>query len=248
MTSNKTTTTIQRLEKAGLRPDDGLVEAILGLGDDAYTPLLELATDVDMLHDDAPACYAPIHALRLLGEHPRIEMIRPLLSLLPIELAGDEDYVTQNWAEEIPQMIGKLGRGAVAPLWAIVDEATLPLAQRTAALISLGYTTAVDATLRDEIAAELQRRLDADEGPTMNAYIVVAMSDLGMSEVYPQVMQLYRQNRLDREMVPPGAARQLLLSSNNKRIACVNHPLWERYEQHGPFAPEVYRQQRQRAR
>jgi hypothetical protein len=52
-------------------------------------------------------------------------------------------------------------------------------------------------------------------------------------------MDLYRQGRVDQSIIPPGAARQLLMSADaTQRLQCVTHPLWERYDKHGPFAGE----------
>jgi len=42
---------------------------------------------------------------------------------------------------------------------------------------------------------------------------------------------------VDRDVIQPGLARQLLLTKDTtSRLACVKHPFWERYDQHGPFA------------
>jgi hypothetical protein len=49
-------------------------------------------------------------------------------------------------------------------------------------------------------------------------------------------MALYKAEKIDREIISPGVARQLLLSKGDKRLACAKHPLWERYDQHGPFS------------
>jgi hypothetical protein len=49
---------------------------------------------------------------------------------------------------------------------------------------------------------------------------------------------MYRAGTIDSAIIPAGALRQMLLSDSSKRLACARHPLWERYDQHGPFAGE----------
>src|SRR6266540_1796188 len=113
---------IKQLHREGLRPSERLVNTITRAGAAAFTPLLELAIDVERLHEDEPECYAPIHALRLLGEVGSVEMIEPLLRELPVEMDYEDEELPEMWAEETPQIIGRLGEAAVAPLWRIADD------------------------------------------------------------------------------------------------------------------------------
>src|SRR6266545_3872738 len=53
---------IKQLHREGLRPSERLVNTITRAGAAAFTPLLELAIDVELLHEEAPECYAPIIA------------------------------------------------------------------------------------------------------------------------------------------------------------------------------------------
>ena len=82
---------IKQLHREGLRPSERLVNTLTRAGTAAFTPLLELAIDVERLHEDEPECYAPLHALRLLGEVASVEMIEPLLREFPIELDYEDE-------------------------------------------------------------------------------------------------------------------------------------------------------------
>ncbi|HEU4324666.1 MAG TPA: hypothetical protein VFS21_16095 [Roseiflexaceae bacterium] len=228
------TESVRQLRKAGLRPSEKLVGSIFKAGAAARPALLELATDVNLLHEEPPVCYAPIHALRLLGELPGVEMIDPLIREIPIELAYEDEKLPQMWGEEMPQMIARIGVEAAAPLWALVDDSERSVAHRTIGLIALGYLATTAPETRDEVAAGLRERLATAEDPTLVAYLLIAMADVGMSDMYPEAMRLFRAGKVDQRYLPPGVARQLLLTNGPKRSACALHSLWERYDQHGP--------------
>lgn len=229
---------VKHLRRAGLRPTERQVRDILRAGAAAFRPLLALATDTELLHAEAPECYGPIHALRLLGEMPSVDMIEPLLSPLPITRNYADEQLPQLWLSELPQIIGRIGAAAVEPLWAIADDEERGIPARTVALVALGYVTVVAPDTRDAVIAGLRDRLSTSDDPTINAYIVTALGDLGVEDAYADIMQLYRAGKINQHIVPPGTARQMLLSKRDTRLNCAKHPLWERYDQHGPFAQE----------
>ncbi len=229
---------VKQLRRAGLRPSERQVRDILRAGVAARGPLLALAIDTDQLHEEVPACYGPIHALRLLGEMPSVDMIEPLLRTLPITRNYADEQLPQLWLSELPQIIGRVGAPAVEPLWTIADDEAWGIPARTAALVALGYVSAVAPDTRDAIIAGMRERLASYDDPTINAYIVTALGDMGVQDAYTDVMQMYREGKINQRIVPPGTARQMLLTKRDTRLNCANHPLWERYEQHGPFEPE----------
>ncbi|MFN8570269.1 MAG: hypothetical protein U0Z44_22635, partial [Kouleothrix sp.] len=86
--------------------------------------------------------------------------------------------------------------------------------------------------------AGLRARLASAGDKQLASYLVTALGNLGMKELYPDVLAMYRAGTIDSAIIPAGALRQMLLSDSSKRLACARHPLWERYDQHGPFAGE----------
>jgi hypothetical protein len=229
---------VKHLRRAGLRPGERLVRDILRAGPAAFRPLIELATDTELLHEEPPECYGPIHALRLLGEMPSVDMIAPLLSPLPITRNYADEQLPQLWLSELPQIIGRIGAAAIEPLWAIADDEARGIPARTVALVALAYVTVVAPDMRDAVIAGLRERLSTSADPTINAYIVTALGDMGVQDVYADVMKLYREGKINQRIVPPGTARQMLLSKRDTRLNCARHALWERYDQHGPFERE----------
>ena len=230
---------VKQLRRAGPRPAEHLVRHILQGGPGAVGPLLALALDVDLLHEDVPECYAPIHALRLLGELHSTEIVVPLLRVLPIE----QDYVGEElpitWADEAAQMIGRQGAAVVDPLWAIVDDPDWDMVGRGVALMALTYATSVAPELRDDVAQGALERLPRSDDQRMTAHLISALASLGVGPAYQQIMDLYRAHKVDTSIIPPATARQLLLAPGPApRLECARHPLWERYDRHGPHAEE----------
>jgi hypothetical protein len=229
---------VKQLRREGLRPSEQLARSITRAEHAAVGPLLLLATDVELLHQQAPECFAPIHALRLLGELGSVEIVEPLLRQFPISLAYDEEELPQTWVNEVAQIIGHLGAPAVEPLWRIADDESWNMAARSGALTALGYVTAVATETHDAIVAGIRERMERSEDKLLTSHLAIALANLGVSDLYPELMAMYRAGKLDQEILPAAAARQLLLSDSSKRLACAKHSLWERYDQHGPFLAE----------
>jgi hypothetical protein len=230
---------VKQLRRAGLRPNERLAQHIVQAGAAAVGPLLALALDTELLHEDEPDCYAPLHALRLLGELRSTDIIAPLLHAFPIEREYPDEELPLTWADEAAQMIGRLGAAAVGQLWAVVDDETWDMAGRGVALAALVYATVIAPEIRDDVVAGLLERLPRSDDNRFTGHLVAALASLGIGSAYKDIMDLYRQGRVDQMIIPPGAARQLLLSANpTQRLRCVAHPLWERYDSHGPFPEE----------
>src|SRR5262249_36945160 len=149
-------------------------------GPAAIGPLLALATEVELLREDEPECFAPIHALRLLGELRPVEMIQPLLREYPIELDYEDEELPEMWVDEAPQIIGRMGGPAVEPLWQIADDESWSIAARSAALIALTYATAIEPDLRAPLVEGLRERLAHSDDRSIISHLAVALANLGM--------------------------------------------------------------------
>ncbi|NOK64200.1 MAG: hypothetical protein GFH27_549323n61 [Chloroflexi bacterium AL-W] len=200
-----------------------------------YNQLLELATDVQLLHQAEPACYAPLHALRLLGEMPQPTMMEQLLQVLPINIDDPDKEVIQLWTHELPQIMARMGDTVVDQLWTIVDNTEHELTGRGIVLIALAYITVLVPDRRSDVITQIHERLPTSENKTFTGYMVSTLSNLGAEQTYSDVMKLFREGRVDQAIIPPGVARQLLLSDSTRRLADVRLSFWERYDELGPF-------------
>jgi hypothetical protein len=230
---------VKQLRRAGPRPAEHLVRHILQGGAGAVGPLLALALDTDLLHEDVPDCYAPIHALRLLGELRSTEIVAPLLRVFPIEQEYVDEELPVLWADEAAQMIGRQGASVVEPLWAVVDDPDWDMVGRGVALMALTYAGNVAPEIRDDLVQGALERLARSDDERMTAHLISALSSMGVGSAYQQIMELYRAHKVETSIIPPATARQLLLAAGPAtRLECAKHPLWERYDRHGPH-PEA---------
>jgi hypothetical protein len=224
---------VKQLRRAGYRPSERLAQTILRAGDAAVGPLIELATDTALLEGDAPECYAPLHAMRLLGELRSPRMAAPLVRAFAV--TGDDAPLARRlWEAELPQILGRLGAAAAEPLWALADDEDAAPGQRSAAIVGLTFATAVAPELREPVIAGLRERLGRAEDKRLAGYLITGLANLGASEAYGEVMARFRAAEVDLDVATAAQSRQLLLAPVGKRLACALHPLWERYDEHGP--------------
>ncbi|WP_448545535.1 hypothetical protein [Roseiflexus sp.] len=227
---------VQQLRHAGLRPGRRLVDLILACGDAAADPLIDLATSIPLLDEKPPVAYAPIHALRLLGELRPLRMVEPLLKKSADAAFDDLNHARAIWQQEMPQMIGRSGGSAVALLWTCVDDPNRSDIEHDMALLALAYATVIDEDVREPVVAGLHQRLMAGDNRTLNAGIVRAMAYLKLADMYGDVMARYRAGAVDQESMPAATARQMLLATATSRVADdAKLSLWERYDEFGPF-------------
>jgi hypothetical protein len=227
---------VAQLGRIGHELPDKLGSRILAHGVAALEPLLEMATDISAAESGPPRCYGPIHALRLLGELKDTGSIVHLLLAYPMDTEPDPEVsrgsIPDTWDRELPQIIGSYGAAAAPHLWEFADDSGNPIEQRSVAMISLAYSTVVAPELREEVVSGLHERMLAAEDPQTAAYILMALANLQVPEFYKEVMELYKTQRIDRELMSPGMTRQMLLQKNPKLLDCAKHTLEERYDQH----------------
>ena len=88
---------LAELRGAGKEPDRELLDRIKACGHSVVPRLVTMAVD-ESLHfadQDSPEVWAPLHAIKLLGELGADEAIEPLLPLL----AWDDDWLDQTLPE-----------------------------------------------------------------------------------------------------------------------------------------------------
>jgi len=229
---------VRQLRRVGLRPPERLIERILEYGPEARDPLLALATDRELLHEEAPACLGPIHAVRLLGELHDPTIDQPIIQMYPLELEYEDEQAPQLWAEDAAQIVGHLGAPALTELWAWFDDLGHAPASRAAAADAIAYVSAVDPEQRDAIIEGLRQRLAEADDKLQAAFVVSSLSRMAVADAYPQVLEAYRAGRVEGNFISASDARRLLLGKGTPNLRCATHTLEERYDQHGPFPPK----------
>lgn len=230
---------VKQLSRMGVEPDWRVFQRILAHGAAARPALLQLATKTDDLFTALPTALGPIHALRLLGEIPDVSMIDPLLNALVdindalFELGERTDHPLILYALDLPNMVGRIGAPAIAPLWAYYDDPTEDLLIQITAMESMGHVATFDPTQREAIIQEAHRRMT---DPTTNVEHVTTfvrlLADLHDAPSYKLIMDLFRTKRVNSRAFPAAEARQRLLGNKSNILNCVKHSLEERYDQH----------------
>jgi hypothetical protein len=228
---------VQQLRRAGMRPSERLVGRILAHGAAAREPLLQLATDTQTLYAPEPACWGPIHGLRLLGELPDIAIIPPLLNALPIEIHNDQDQAPEIWASEVLDILTTCDAEAIPVLWDWADDETHSGRSRASAVHTLNYIAYHIEETYGPIVEEARARLEharQQQDRQVTTFLVYLLASLGVQSAYQEVMAAYREGQVDTTVLSASAARQLLLTQT-ALDALPRLSFWDRYNEYGPF-------------
>lgn len=244
-----TTDLVQQLRKAGLKPSERMIAAILERGDEAIEPLLVLALDTNSLFEAEPASLGPVHALRLLGEFQPGEAAETILRRLPLTIEDEQTQGAFLWAQEVPQIVARFGATAMSALLRIADDMDAPPRQRGAAYAALSYMAVTTPELRNQIVDELRQRFSGETDATAKGYLVGSLAQLKVRDAYTEIMAAFRNKAVDREIISAADARQMLLGNEvQPQLNCALHTLDERYQQHGPYSEEQQRAMAEMAR
>lgn len=223
------------LEQAGMRPSEKLTQRILEHEPSAIrAELLPLATNTALLYAKEPACWAPLHALRLLGEVPDVDIIEPLLGVVPVGIRYEGDQAPELWTQDLLEIIARCGMAAVPILWRWSEDASKQYRSRGAALHAVAYIAHTTPEEHDALVAEARRRLADVEDKENTTFLVYMLATLGIADAYQEVMDAYKARRVDNEFIPASAARQNLLGKG-QREDFTWHGFWELYDIFGPF-------------
>jgi tetratricopeptide (TPR) repeat protein len=188
------------LRRAGEHPDEDLLEQVKAQGQAVVQPLIVLATDLTLweAEEAGPEVWAPLHAVRLLGELGAAEAVEPLLPLL----AQENDWLN----EMLPECFGRIGPPALAPLRALLFDRTHDIWARDRAAHGLVEIARRHPELRDEVVAALATRLDpaesqAPEDETLNAFVISRLLTLEAAEAAPAIQRAFQEDRVDRRVV-----------------------------------------------
>lgn len=164
-----------------------------GFTSEHTTELIRLATDTqfDELEPDKPEIWAPIHAIRALGQLQIEEAIAPLMGLL----IQDDDAIQIN----VPRALGMIGVAAIAPLLEFINDDEQEEAARGFAIAALGHVgqeqppargSAIEALM--ELLADPSRYPDA-----LPTYIAGELIDLQAVEAAPLIQQAFASGVID---------------------------------------------------
>jgi Protein of unknown function (DUF1186) len=173
----------------------------LGLGPEHIPELIRMAIDPEFRGPEAqeeseeedPDYWAPLHAIRALGQLHAEAAVEPLVNLMA-ELEDDE------WMfEELPSVFGMIGPVAIPALTAYLADSSHEMYSR--AYASNGFIEIAKwyPESREECIAAISKQLEAFEENDyeLNAFIIGDLARLKAVETLPLIERAFKADRVD---------------------------------------------------
>lgn len=168
----------------------------LGLNASHIPELIRMALD-EALHtsDEGVQMWAPIHALRALGQLRAVSAAEPLMALFQRLDDLDDDWVTG----ELPKVFGMFGEPAISVLSAYLADAAHGLDARSAAADSLLEVAQQHPRTRGAVVAVLSGQLErfVENNVSLNGRLVAALEALKAVESAPLIERAFTFDRVD---------------------------------------------------
>ncbi len=187
-------------EPESVNPDKWPDYMEFGLDPEHIPDLIRMATDRKLrdleeedYEDEDPDYWAPIHAIRALGQLHAETAIEPLVNLLA-ELKDDE------WMfEELPLVFGMLGPAAIPALAAYLADTSHEMYSRSYA--SNGITEIADRypESREECIAIISKQLEnfEENDEELNAFLVTNLLHIKAVETLPLIERAFKADKVD---------------------------------------------------
>jgi hypothetical protein len=168
----------------------------LGLTEAHIPELIRLAIDKELHwgYADDPATWAPIHAIRALGQLQAEAAIDPLLKLLS-DVPEEDDWTH----ETIPKVLGMIGAPAIPALSAYLAEPSHNSRHRVSAATSLQEIGKQHPEARDACVAVLTQQLERFNRNSLelNGFLIAELLDLAAVEAAPIMQKAFAARRVD---------------------------------------------------
>jgi hypothetical protein len=169
----------------------------LGLKDEHVPLLIEMATDHDLNYamSDTLEVWAPIHAMRALGQLKASSATERLLGML----GGLEEFGDDYLLEELPHVFSAFGKPALPALMAFAANRDHYVYARTTALDGILHMFKGEPSVKPEATVFLREQLGrhAEEDSFYNAFCVSGLMDLRDTESAPLIQQAMEADSVD---------------------------------------------------
>ncbi len=213
----------------------------LGLGPEQIPDLIRMATDHEIHsiepkegEEEEPEFWAPIHAMRALGQLHAEAAIEPLIQLLTVQ-SGDE------WMqEELRYVFGLIGPAAIPALAAYLADTSHELYPRGYAAHGLEEIGNWHPESRSEVIAALSKQLESFEENDyeLNGFLISGLSRLKAVEALPLIERAFAADRVD-EFVSNLDGVLVELGLKEREEIQIQDPLAQLFERRGtPLRPD----------
>ncbi len=192
--------------------------ATFGLDSSHVPELVRMVADPDLRFADSDSAevFAATHAWRALGQLRAEEAIEPLLTIL-----DEADEVDDEWAlEEIPRAHAMIGPPALAPIRERLLDTSRSLWTRVAASETLRRMAEQHEAARDTAVEALATQLGRYEqsDPTLNGFIVTALSELKAVDRAPLIERAFSAGAVDIDIMGDWEDVQIELGLLDERL------------------------------
>ncbi len=167
----------------------------LGLGPEHIPDLIRMATDKELNWADSESLevWAPLHAWRALGQLRAEEAVEPLLSLF-------EDLEDSDWVgSELPEVFAMIGPAVLPTLAAYIADVSHGEQARSYVVSSIETIASQRPETRPACVALLIKQLElfAENGPDLNASLILGLVELQAVEAAPLIEQAFAAKSVD---------------------------------------------------
>ncbi|MGJ3246473.1 MAG: HEAT repeat domain-containing protein [Elainellaceae cyanobacterium] len=184
----------------------------LGLTQSDVPELIRMAIDPQFneLDSDSQEVWAPIHAIRALGQLRAEEAIAPLISLFTVE----DDY----FREDLPDVLGLIGPAAIAPLAAFLEDTEQDVWARVLAVNSLEQIVHRHPDHRSDcvevMMTWLARYRENDE--ILDSTLIDCLTQLKAQEAAPLIEEVFAHKDVDEMLTGSPAMVRVQLGLNQE--------------------------------
>ena len=178
----------------------------LGIEAEHIPDLIRLIADKSLRTKDIdeaePSLWAAVHAWRALGQLKDVSAVKPLLDLYPELLDDDTGY--GEWAiEELPEVFALIGPVAIPQLADYLADTSHAEDARVNASTALQKIGEEHSEAREEVISILTRQLErfAEDDESINAYVILALSKLGVKDALPLIERAFAAKKVDDSVI-----------------------------------------------
>ncbi|MBD2458789.1 hypothetical protein H6G80_32620 [Nostoc sp. FACHB-87] len=196
-----------------LSPDEWPDYRELGITADDIPELIRMATDEDLYNlsdddfgffgEDSLLEYAPLHAIRALGQLRAESAIEPLISLFPKMDDAFDNEVLFCLIEELTDVLSLIGLRAIPALTNFIADDSHDETWRVHAMVTIKKIACVYLEHQADCVAALSQQLEnfEENSPELNGHIISVLIDLKAIDSLPLIEQAFEAGRVDDEVV-----------------------------------------------
>jgi Protein of unknown function (DUF1186) len=203
-----------------------------GLGPQHIPDLIRMATDPVFRgpeaekesEEDDPDFWAPLHAIRALGQLHAEAAIEPLVNMLP-------EVINDDWIqEELPQVFVLIGPPAIPALSAYLTDSSNDMYSRGSAAENLETIGRRYPETRSECISVISKQLEKFEENDyeLNAFLIATLSRLKAVETLPLIERAFEADRVDDFVID---LDDVLVSFGLKEREIVESPFLEMFKE-----------------